>query len=248
MNELSKATWEGIKKSRMLTINRIESFYYDLQVLRQVSITVNENEIVALFGPNGHGKSTLLKNISGLHPIVSGSIHFRGIEISKLPAHKIVKLGISYISETRDLFPDLTVEENLRMGAYTLSNSQKVKENFEFVYELFPRLAERRRQQCHSLSGGEGRMVAIGRGLMSSAKMLLVDEPSIGLAPALCKIVFDALQKINRENKITILIVEQEIGNALSMADRVYLLKKGQILLERAVKEVNVKMIEQAYF
>jgi len=232
----------------MLEAHHIDSFYGDMQVLRQVSLKVNEGEIVALFGPNGHGKSTLLKTISGLHPPTSGSVTYKGQEISKLPTHKIVEMGLAYIPEERHLFRDMTVLENLKLGAYNVRDREKFKENLEFVYEIFPRLAERKNQLCSTLSGGESRMVAIARGLMSGASLLLVDEPSIGLAPGLKKAVFEAIQEINREANITILIVEQEIEHPLEMSNRIYLLKKGQILFERAASEVDVKEIKEAYF
>jgi len=232
----------------MLEVERLESFYGDMQVLRQVSLEVREREIVALFGPNGHGKSTLLKAVSGLQPATSGSIRLRGQEISRLPAHETVGMGLAYIPEERHLFPDMTVSENLNLGAYTPSAHGKKKENLEFVYDIFPRLAERRSQLCSTLSGGESRMVAIGRGLMSGASLLMVDEPSLGLAPGLKQGVFDAIATINRERGITILLVEQEIEHGLELADRIYLFKKGQILFERAAEEVNVEEIEQAYF
>lgn len=232
----------------MLEAHHVDSFYGDMQVLRQVSLNVSEGEIVALFGPNGHGKSTLLKAISGLHPPTSGSVTYRGQEISNLPTHKIVEMGLAYIPEERHLFRDMTVLENLKLGAYNVRDREKFKENLEFVYKIFPRLAERKNQLCSTLSGGESRMVAIARGLMSGASLLLVDEPSIGLAPGLKKAVFEAIQKINREANITILIVEQEIEHPLEMSNRIYLLKKGQILFERMASEVDVKEIKEAYF
>jgi branched-chain amino acid transport system ATP-binding protein len=232
----------------MLEAHHVDSFYGDMQVLRQVSLNVSEGEIVALFGPNGHGKSTLLKAISGLHPPTSGSVTYRGQEISNLPTHKIVEMGLAYIPEERHLFRDMTVLENLKLGAYSVRVREKIEENLEFVYEIFPRLAERKNQLCSTLSGGESRMVAIARGLMSGASLLLVDEPSIGLAPGLKKAVFEAIQKINREANITILIVEQEIEHPLEMSNRIYLLKKGQILFERMASEVDVKEIKEAYF
>jgi branched-chain amino acid transport system ATP-binding protein len=232
----------------MLEAHRVDSFYGDMQVLRQVSLKVSEGEIVALFGPNGHGKSTLLKAISGLHPPTSGSITYQGREISNLPAHEIVGMGLAYIPEERHLFRDMTVLENLRLGAYKVYSREKIRENLGFVYEIFPRLAERKNQLCSTLSGGESRMVAIARGLMSGASLLLVDEPSIGLAPGLKKAVFEAIQKINREANITILVVEQEIEYPLEMSNRMYLLKKGQIAFERLASEVDVKEIKEAYF
>jgi branched-chain amino acid transport system ATP-binding protein len=232
----------------MLEAHRVDSFYGDMQVLRQVSLKVSEGEIVALFGPNGHGKSTLLKAISGLHPPTSGSITYKGQEVSNLPTHKIVKMGLAYIPEERHLFRDMTVLENLKLGAYSVHARAKIEENLEFVCEIFPRLAERKNQLCSTLSGGESRMVAIARGLMSGASLLLIDEPSIGLAPGLKKAVFEAIQEINREANITILIVEQEIEYPLEMSNRIYLLKKGQILFERAASEVDVQEIKEAYF
>jgi branched-chain amino acid transport system ATP-binding protein len=232
----------------MLEVHRVNSFYGDMQVLRQVSLKVGKGEVVALFGPNGHGKSTLLKAISGLHPPASGSITYEGQEISNLPTHKIVEMGLAYIPEERHLFRDMTVLENLRLGAYNLHDREKIKKNLEFVYEIFPRLAERKNQLCSTLSGGESRMVAIARGLMSGASLLLVDEPSIGLAPGLKKAVFEAIREINREANITILLVEQEIEYPLEMSKYVYLLKKGQIMLERPASEVDVEEIKEAYF
>jgi branched-chain amino acid transport system ATP-binding protein len=232
----------------MLEVQDIDSFYGELQVLRQVSLHVDEGEVVALFGPNGHGKSTLLKAISGLHPPVAGSVKFNGEELSKLPVHKIVERGLAYIPEERNLFTDMTVMENLKMGAYNPRAHKTIKSNLEFVFRVFPRLEERQNQYCSTLSGGEARMVAIGRGLMSETSLLLVDEPSIGLSPGMRKAVFEAIARINTERKITILIVEQEIENALALSQRFYLLKNGQVAFERKASEVDVAEIERAYF
>lgn len=232
----------------MLELREVSASYGDLQVLREVSLNVREGEVVALFGPNGHGKSTLLKVIAGLHPAASGSIRFRGEEISGLPAHQIVARGLVYIPEERHLFPDMTVQENLRLGAYNSRARSRIQENLALVFEIFPRLAERRKQLCSTLSGGESRMVAIARGLMSAASLLLVDEPSIGLSPALKGAVFEAIGRINREAGITVLIVEQEIQHALQLCHRYYLMKKGQILFERSASEADVREIERAYF
>lgn len=232
----------------MLEINGVDGYYADLQVLRQVSLVVNSGEVVALFGPNGHGKSTLLKTICGLHRAAAGSIKFEGREIASLPSHKIVEMGIAYIPEERHLFRDMTVMENLKMGAYNRRARPSTQQNLAFVLDIFPRLAERKDQLTSTLSGGESRMVAVARGLMSEPTLLLVDEPSIGLSPGMRHAVFDSIAKINREKKITILIVEQEIRNALKLANRIYMLKKGQILFERLAAEVNVDEIEKAYF
>jgi len=232
----------------MLELEGVDGYYADMQVLRQISLSVNTGEVVALFGPNGHGKSTLLKTICGLHQAAAGSIKFEGKEISSLPSHKIVEMGIAYIPEERHLFRDMTVMENLKMGAYNRRAHPSIQQNLDFVLEVFPRLAERKDQLTSTLSGGESRMVAVARGLMSEPTLLLVDEPSIGLSPGLRHAVFASIAKINREKNITILIVEQEIRNALKLANRIYMLKKGQILFERSATEVNVEEIEKAYF
>jgi len=232
----------------MLEVRDVDSFYGDIQVLRRVSLRVEQGEIVALFGPNGHGKSTLLKAISGLHAPTAGSVLYQGRELSNLPAHEIVRKGLAYIPEERHLFRDMTVLENLKLGAYNLRDREQIRRNLEFVYGIFPRLAERKNQLCSTLSGGESRMVAIARGLMSGAELLLVDEPSIGLSPGLKRAVFDAILQVNREAGITILIVEQEIEYPLEMSNRVYMLKKGQILFERAASELDMSDIKEAYF
>ncbi len=232
----------------MLKVRDVTSAYGDIQVLRGVSLDLGEGEIVALLGPNGHGKSTLLKAISGVHPATGGSIELDGEEIRSEPPHRIVARGIAYIPEERYLFPEMTVFENLRLGAYTRRARERFEENLSFVYEIFPRLRERRDQACQSLSGGESRMVAIARGLMSGARVLLVDEPSIGLAPGLKKDVYEAIRSINQQAGISVLLVEQEIDYALRLASRVYLLKKGEILFERPVSELDVAHVKEAYF
>ncbi len=232
----------------MLKVRDVTSAYGDIRVLRGVSLDLGEGEIVALLGPNGHGKSTLLKAISGVHPATGGSIELDGEEIRSEPPHRIVARGIAYIPEERYLFPEMTVFENLRLGAYTRRARERFEENLSFVYEIFPRLRERRDQACQSLSGGESRMVAIARGLMSGARVLLVDEPSIGLAPGLKKDVYEAIRSINQQAGISVLLVEQEIDYALRLASRVYLLKKGEILFERPVSELDVAHVKEAYF
>ena len=231
-----------------LEIQNVDSFYGELQVLREASLKLHKEEVVALFGPNGHGKSTLLKAIAGIHPAVSGSIKYRGAEISQTPSEKIVELGIAYIPEARNLFTDMTVLENLRLGAYNLKARGKVGENLEYVFALFPRLLERKDQIAATLSGGESRMLAVGRGLMSGAALLLIDEPSIGLSPIMKKAVFGAIAKIKNETDVTVLIVEQEGDYPLKLADRVYLLKKGRVVMERPAAEISKAEIEKAYF
>jgi len=232
----------------MLKVHELVASYGDLQVLRKISIQVHEGETVALFGPNGHGKSTLLKTISGLHNAGSGSIKFRDQELAGVPSHKIVEQGLVYIPEDRHLFPDMSVLENLKMGAYNRNARAAYKRNLDFVLHIFPQLGERSDQSCSTLSGGEARMVAIGRGLMSEPSLLMIDEPSIGLSPGMKMAVFDAIHAINTERKITIVIVEQEIKHALELADRVYVIKKGQIAFERPAGEVDVDEIEKSYF
>lgn len=232
----------------MLYTNELEAYYGDLQILRKISIQVNEGETIALFGPNGHGKSTLLKTISGLHNARAGSIKFRDKELVGVPSHKIVEQGLIYIPEDRNLFTDMTVLENLKMGAYNRNARAGYQRNLDFVLHVFPRLDERKDQFCSTLSGGEARMVAIARGLMSEPALLMIDEPSIGLSPGMKMAVFDAIRTVNTERKITIVIVEQEIKHALDLANRVYVMKKGQIAFERSAREVNVEEIEKSYF
>jgi branched-chain amino acid transport system ATP-binding protein len=231
-----------------LDIQAIDSFYGELQVLRKTSLKLREGEVVALFGPNGHGKSTLLKAIAGLHPPVAGSIKYMGEDIAAMPSEKIVERGIAYIPEARNLFTDMSVLENLRLGAYNRKARAKVDENLDYVFTLFPRLKERQHQIAATLSGGESRMLAVGRGLMSGASLLLIDEPSIGLSPIMKKTVFGAIEKIKSETDMTVLIVEQEVDYSLKLADRVYLFKKGQVVMEKPAAEISKAEIEKAYF
>jgi branched-chain amino acid transport system ATP-binding protein len=231
-----------------LDVQEVDSRYGELQVLRKASLRLHEGEVVALFGPNGHGKSTLLKAVAGIHPAVSGSIQYRGVEISGTTSEKIVEMGIAYIPEDRNLFTEMTVLENLRLGAFNRKARGRVAENLEYVFVLFPRLDERKDQIASTLSGGESRMLAIGRGLMSGASLLLIDEPSIGLSPITKKAVFGAIETIKQETDITVLIVEQEVDHALKLAERVYLLKKGQVVLEKEAAHISKAEIEKVYF
>jgi branched-chain amino acid transport system ATP-binding protein len=232
----------------VLAVRGVVGGYEDIGVLHGVDLDVREGEIVGLLGPNGHGKSTLLKAISGVHPATGGEITFEGEDITRRPAHEIVARGIAYIPEERYLFADMPVLENLQLGAYTRGARGQMARNLEMVYELFPRLEERKRQPCATLSGGESQMVAIARGLMSGARLLLVDEPSIGLSPGLKRGVYASIGKINAEAGITILLVEQEIDYALRLSERVYLLKRGRIESEQPASEANVEEIHEAYF
>jgi len=222
----------------MLSVDKINSFYGEFRVLYDVSLQVNDGELIVVFGPNGHGKSTLLKTICGLHPPVSGSISFDGNEITGRPTLKLVEMGIVYIAEDRHLFPQMTVLENLKLGAYNTNARSKEAESLDYVLKLFPRLKERMDKQAQTLSGGEARMLAIGRGLMSNAKFLAIDEPSLGLAPNLRAEVFKKISDINKGG-ITVLMVEQDITEASEYADRIYLVEDGRIVFEGTEEEVS---------
>lgn len=232
----------------MLAIRDVVGGYEDIQVLRGVSLDVRGGEIVGLLGPNGHGKSTLLKAIAGVHPATGGSIRFMDEEIIKAPPHRIVEAGIAYIPEERHLFSDMTVLENLQLGAYSKTARPEFRRNLELVFDVFPRLRERQRQVCMTMSGGESRMVAIARGLMSGARMLLIDEPSIGLAPSMKKAVYGAILRINQDAGITVLLVEQEIDYALRLTSRIYMMKRGAVQFERPSGEASVDELKEAYF
>ena len=232
----------------ILALSGLDSYYGELQVLRQASLSIAKAEVVALFGPNGHGKSTLLKAISGINPPRRGTIRFDGEDITRTASDKIVEMGLAYIPEARNLFSEMTVLENLRLGAYNRRARPKVNDNIELVFSLFPRLDERKNQMAVTLSGGESRMLAVGRGLMSDAKLLLIDEPSIGLSPLMKKAVFGAINRIKKTTDISILIVEQEVDYALAVADRIFLLKKGEVVMERMAGEIEKSEIEKAYF
>jgi len=210
----------------MLEVSNLDVFYGKSQALHSVSLKVNEGEIVALVGINGAGKTTLLNTISGLLRPASGSVELLGKRIDRLAPHKIMKLGICQIPEGRKLFSEMTVLENLEMGAYSSEAWRRRKETFEQVYQIFPVLKERRKQSASKLSGGEGQMVAIGRGLMSNPKLCMFDEPSYGLAPKLFSEVLEVIKSL-REQGITIFMVEQNVRRTLETADRAYVLENG---------------------
>ena len=220
----------------MLEVDRINTFYGQFQALHEVSIKVGDGELVVVFGPNGHGKSTLLKTICGLLTPSSGSIKFSGEQINGLPTEKIVEMGLVYIAEERHLFPEMTVLENLKLGACSRNARPKEKENLEYVFQLFPKLREWRKRTAATLSGGEARMLAIGRGLMSNGKFLAVDEPSFGLAPNLRIDVFNKIKEI-KESGISVLLVEQNVVEASKLADRIYLMEDGRIVFEGGKEE-----------
>lgn len=215
----------------MLKVEQIDFFYGEVQVLTNISINVNAGECVAIFGPNGHGKSTLLKVICGLYKPAKGEIYFDGQIISQLPTQAIVDLGLVYIPEDRNLFPEMTVLENLRIGAYAKHARPHIKENLEFVYHLFPKLKMLNNRLASGLSGGEARMLAIGRGLMSNPRFLAIDEPSFGLAPNLRVEVFRAIDEI-RQRGASILLVEQSTTIASDYANRIYAIEDGKIVFE----------------
>ena len=214
----------------MLIVDKINFSYGDLQVLWDVDLTVQEGEIVSVVGSNGAGKSTLLKNISRLVRPSSGSIAFNGIDLVEQEPHQVVELGIVLVPEGRRIFPELTVLENLRMGSFTTNAKKDRLKNAEWVFTLFPRLRERESQLGGTLSGGEQQMLAIGRGLMSNPKLLLLDEPSLGLSPLLVKNIFEIIVKINKQG-VTILLVEQNVYQSLRIATQAYVLETGKIVL-----------------
>ncbi len=215
----------------MLRVERLQTAYGECPVLRGVSLRAEEGQIVIVLGPNGHGKSTLLKSVCGLVRPQSGSVRFREEELTALPAEKIVERGITYIPEDRHLFPEMTILENLRLGAYNRNARAKTEENLEYVLATFPRLKQRARRPASTLSGGEARMLAIGRGLMSNARLLAIDEPSLGLAPNLREEMFQKIAEINRRG-ISILLVEQSMPQLAEIASRIYLLEEGLIVFE----------------
>lgn len=221
----------------ILQVEDIKVRYSGLPVLQGVSVKVGPGEIVCVIGANGAGKSTLLRAIMGSQRVFEGRVIFMGREIHKLRTEKIVQMGIIYVPEEKMLFRPLSVEENLALGAYTIKEKQKIQENLEFVYSLFPSLKERRSQAASTLSGGEQQMVAIGRGLMSRPQILMLDEPSLGLAPILVDEVLDTVRRLKEEG-ITILLVEQNVREALDLADRGYVLRTGRVVAEGAGEEL----------
>jgi branched-chain amino acid transport system ATP-binding protein len=231
----------------MLEVSNLDVFYGKSQALRDISLKVNEKEIVALVGANGAGKTTLLNTISGALRPASGSVEFLGKRIDKLSPYTIVQLGISHIPEGRKLFTAMTVRENLELGAYTSEAWKRKGETLEEVYQLFPVLKERERQSAKKLSGGEGQMVAIGRGLMSSPRLCMFDEPSYGLAPKLFSEVLEVIKRL-REQGITILLVEQNVRRTLETADRAYVLENGRIVSKGKGKDLlQDDMVKKAY-
>jgi len=231
----------------LFNLKKINGFYGDIQVLYDVSLYIEENEVVSIIGANGAGKSTLIKIISGLIKQKSGEIEFQNERIDNIPAHQIVEKGIVQIPEGRNLFPLLTVQENLEIGAYVSRANKVIKKTLKDVYQMFPILDERKHQLARTLSGGEQQMLAIARGLMAKPSILMLDEPSLGLAPLLVKGVFETIKTIQNQG-LTVLLVEQNIHHALEVCDRAYVLETGKIVLEGKGKDLlNNFDIKKAY-
>lgn len=215
----------------MLEVKDLAVYYGMIHAIKGVSFEVNKGEIIALIGANGAGKTTILHTITGLLSPKRGSIQFEGKELTKIPAHKIVSLGMAHVPEGRRVFAELSVYQNLKLGAYTRSDKKEIEETMETVYQRFPRLRERKNQMAGTLSGGEQQMLAMGRALMSNASMLMLDEPSMGLSPLLVQEIFDIIRDIHKEG-MTILLVEQNAQMALSVADRAYVLETGHVVMD----------------
>ncbi|WP_338472027.1 ABC transporter ATP-binding protein [Niallia sp. XMNu-256] len=231
----------------MLKVDGIDVYYGNIHALKEVSLDVKQGEIVTLIGANGAGKTTLLKTISGLLNPKKGSITFDGVSIDGKQTQWIVKKGISQVPEGRRVFAAMSVEENLELGAYLRRDKQEIKKDFEKVYELFPRLLERRKQASGTLSGGEQQMLAMGRALMARPRLLLLDEPSMGLAPLLVKTIFHIIQEINSTGT-TIMLVEQNANMALSIAHRAYVIETGRVVLHGAAEELRAsEQVKMAY-
>jgi branched-chain amino acid transport system ATP-binding protein len=231
----------------MLEVQSIDVFYGDLQILWDVSFEVNEGEIVALVGANGSGKSTTLKTISGLLRPANGSIMFQDQQLNLIPANKIIEHGVAHVPEGRRLFPEMSVRENLIMGSLTPAAKAKRNETMEWIFGLFPRLREREKQLAGTLSGGEQQMVAVGRGLMALPKLIMFDEPSLGLAPILVADIFRIIRRINKEG-VTVLVTEQNTKQSLETSDRGYVLENGRVVLSGSGQELlNNEHVKQAY-
>ncbi len=231
----------------LLEVKDLSVYYGVIQALKSISFEVNEGEIVTLIGANGAGKTTTMQSVIGLIPSRSGEVIYDGKDITKMPCHKIVHLGMSQVPEGRRIFQELTVYENLIMGGYSLKNNSTFKEDVEKIYTRFPRLAERRNQIAGTLSGGEQQMLAMGRALMSHPKLLMLDEPSMGLSPLLVDQVFEIIKDINKDGT-TILLVEQNAGKSLAISDRAYVLETGSIVLSGTGKELaSSDEVKKAY-
>ncbi len=231
----------------MLEVKDLQVFYGMIQAIKGISFEVNQGEIIALIGSNGAGKTTTLQTITGILEAKAGKITFEGNDITNMPGHKIVKMGMAHVPEGRRVFANLTVYENLKMGAFTRKDKGEIARNFERVYKSFPRLEERKNQPAGTLSGGEQQMLAMGRALMSNPRILLMDEPSMGLSPIFVDEIFKIIEEVSSEGT-TVLLVEQNAKKALSIADRAYVLETGNIALSGDAKElISNEQIRKAY-
>mgnify|MGYP000681896980 CR=1 FL=1 len=231
----------------MLEIKNLEVYYGVIQAIKGISFEVNEGEVIALIGANGAGKTTTLHAVTGLIPVKAGEIIFEGKNVTKTPGHKIVSMGMAHVPEGRRVFAQLSVYQNLKMGAYTRKDKDEIGRNLEMVYKRFPRLEERKNQMAGTLSGGEQQMLAMGRALMSQPKIILMDEPSMGLSPIFVNEIFDIIKEVSAAGT-TVLLVEQNAKKALSIADRAYVLETGKITLQGDAKELmNDESVKKAY-
>ena len=231
----------------MLEVKDLEVYYGMIQAIKGISFEVNQGEVIALIGANGAGKTTTLHTITGLLSPKKGSVMFEGTDITKIPAHKIVSMGMAHVPEGRRVFAELSVYENLKMGAYTRKDKNEIEESLANVYKRFPRLEERRNQMAGTLSGGEQQMLAMGRALMSKPKIILMDEPSMGLSPIFVNEIFDIIQAVS-ESGTTVLLVEQNAKKALSIADRAYVLETGKITMSGNAKDLlEDESVKKAY-
>lgn len=232
----------------ILNVNDLNVYYGGIHAIKNISFDIKKGEIVSLIGANGAGKTSTLHAISALIPVKAGEISLNGENVTNIEAHKLVGKGMAHVPEGRRIFTQLTVLENLEMGAYIRNDKEEIKKDMEHMFSLFPRLAERKKQLAGTMSGGEQQMLAMARALMSNPSLLLLDEPSMGLAPLLVQEIFKIIERINKEDGVTVLLVEQNANMALSIADRGYVLETGQIILEGSGKElITNPEIKKAY-
>lgn len=241
------AARKDFEQMAMLTVTDLQVYYGVIQAIKGISFSVNQGEVIALIGANGAGKTTTLHTVTGLIQPRAGKIEFEGKDITKMPAHKIVSLGMAHVPEGRRIFQQLTVLDNLKLGAYTRKDKKKIADTLEMVYRRFPRLEERKKQIAGTLSGGEQQMLAMGRALMSEPKIIVMDEPSMGLSPLFVTEIFDIIREIS-QGGTTVLLVEQNAKKALSIADRAYVLETGKIVLSGNAQDLmNDDSVKRAY-